>query len=196
MVCECLVELAHVFVDKTFTYHVPLNLQEQIAVGKRVVVPFNTQVLEGFVLKIEKSSLVEDLKDVLEVIDPFPVLNQELLELGTYLKKTTLATLMSCYQAMLPLALKAKKKVNVSKKYGSFYICAEASPVLKNAKQKEIYDLVKASKTEGVAKSFLAKISLSALNTLVKKGILKEIKKEVYRYNYTTPSKVKSAFEC
>ena len=192
MVCECLVELAHVFVDKTFTYHVPLNLQEQIAVGKRVVVPFNTQVLEGFVLKIEKSSLVEDLKDVLEVIDPFPVLNQELLELGTYLKKTTLATLMSCYQAMLPLALKAKKKVNVSKKYGSFYICAEASPVLKNVKQKEIYDLVKASKTEGVAKSFLAKISLSALNTLVKKGILKEIKKEVYRYNYTTPSKVKS----
>lgn len=99
MVCECLVELAHVFVDKTFTYHVPLNLQEQIAVGKRVVVPFNTQVLEGFVLKIEKSSLVEDLKDVLEVIDPFPVLNQELLELGTYLKKTTLATLRAVINA-------------------------------------------------------------------------------------------------
>lgn len=77
MVCECLVELAHVFVDKTFTYHVPLNLQEQIAVGKRVVVPFNTQVLEGFVLKIDKSSLVEDLKDIIEVIDPFPVLNQD-----------------------------------------------------------------------------------------------------------------------
>ena len=192
MVCECLVELAHVFVDKTFTYHVPLNLQEQIAVGKRVVVPFNTQVLEGFVLKIDKSSLVEDLKDIIEVIDPFPVLNQELLALGTYLKQTTLATLMSCYQAMLPLALKAKKKVNIAKKYASFYICAQDFPVLKNAKQKEIYDLVKASNTDGVARSCLVKISLSALNTLVKKGILKEIKKEVYRYNYSISDKIRS----
>lgn len=192
MVCECLVELAHVFVDKTFTYHVPLNLQEQIAVGKRVVVPFNTQVLEGFVLKIDKSSLVEDLKDIIEVIDPFPVLNQELLALGTYLKQTTLATLMSCYQAMLPLALKAKKKVNIAKKYASFYICAQDFPVLKNAKQKEIYDLVKASNTDGVARSCLVKISLSALNTLVKNGVLKEIKREVYRYNYSISDKIRS----
>ena len=192
MVCECLVELAHVFVDKTFTYHVPLNLQEQIAVGKRVVVPFNTQVLEGFVLKIDKSSLVEDLKDIIEVIDPFPVLNQELLALGTYLKQTTLATLMSCYQAMLPLALKAKKKVNIAKKYASFYICAQDFPVLKNAKQKEIYDLVKASNTDGVARSCLVKISLSALNTLVKNDVLKEIKREVYRYNYSISDKIRS----
>lgn len=192
MVCECLVELAHVFVDKTFTYHVPLNLQEQIAVGKRVVVPFNTQVLEGFVLKIDKSSLVEDLKDIIEVIDPFPVLNQELLALGTYLKQTTLATLMSCYQAMLPLALKAKKKVNIAKKYASFYICAQNFPVLKNAKQKEIYDLVKASNTDGVARSCLVKILLSALNTLVKNGVLKEIKREVYRYNYSISDKIRS----
>lgn len=40
--------------------------------------------------------------------------------------------------------------------------------------------------------SCLVKISLSALNTLVKNGVLKEIKREVYRYNYSISDKIRS----
>ena len=52
MVCECLVELEHVFIDKTFTYKINKEQLPLLKVGMRVVVPFGKQTLEGFVLKI------------------------------------------------------------------------------------------------------------------------------------------------
>ena len=106
MICNVLVELAHVFIDKTFTYNVPSSLKEEIEVGKRVVVPFGNQVLEGFILSVGYESN-DEYKDIIEVVDEYPVLNDELLLLGKYMQKMTLSTLMTSYQAMLPLALKS-----------------------------------------------------------------------------------------
>ena len=55
MTIEVLVELKLKKIDKTFTYSVPQNLEEQIKVGIRVLVPFGKQKLEGFVLKINNA---------------------------------------------------------------------------------------------------------------------------------------------
>lgn len=44
MVCECLVELLHVFLEKTFTYLVPKELEDKIKVGMRVEVPFGKEI--------------------------------------------------------------------------------------------------------------------------------------------------------
>ena len=52
MVCDCLVELEHVFIDKTFTYKISKEQFTCLKIGMRVVVPFGNQTLEGFVLKI------------------------------------------------------------------------------------------------------------------------------------------------
>ena len=46
----------------------------------------------------------------------------ELLDLGKWLAKKTLSSLISCYQVMLPKALKAKKGSQVSKKYEKVYV--------------------------------------------------------------------------
>ena len=59
--------------------------------------------------------MIDELKEIIEVVDSDIVLTKELLELGLYLKEKTLATLISCYQVMLPNGYKAsiKKKVNI-----------------------------------------------------------------------------------
>ena len=76
MYAEVLVELKIRNIDNTFTYLIPPNLKDEVEVGKRVLVPFGHQKVEGFVLKIDK---IRDLdyraKKIIEVIDDKPVLN-------------------------------------------------------------------------------------------------------------------------
>ena len=50
---DVLVELKAKQIDKTFTYLVPSNFKEEVEIGKRVLVPFGKQKLEGFILNIE-----------------------------------------------------------------------------------------------------------------------------------------------
>ncbi len=181
MTIEVLVELKLKKIDKTFTYSVPQNLEEQIKVGIRVLVPFGKQKLEGFVLKIN-NNLKHDfsLKDILMVIDNDSVLNREMLELGLYISKKTLAPLISCYQTMLPSALKAKKNLHVNKKYVTYLKLNNItnSSSLTN-KQRQIIDLFKGS--NHILKKDALAISSSSTKTLLNKGIIMEYKEEVYR---------------
>ena len=50
MFVDILVELRTKKIDETYTYSVPLELQDKIKIGKRVLVPFGKQKLEGFIL--------------------------------------------------------------------------------------------------------------------------------------------------
>ena len=195
MVCECLVELEHVFIDKTFTYKINKEQLPLLKVGMRVVVPFGKQTLEGFVLKIYENkdvSLENKLKEIISIVDTYPILNEELLTLGKYISKTTLCSLMTSYQAMLPKALKAKKKVNMTPKYDT-YICINYgmynNDIKFNASQEKILELLKEKKK--VKKEVLNKISVSSVNTLLKKNILLEEKEENYRYNLINEEKIK-----
>ena len=144
MVCECLVELSSVFIEKTFTYKIPDSMKDILKVGMRVKVSFGKQILEGFILDIHKQTDDNELKEVLEIVDLYPVLNDELLKLGKYIKDTTLCTLMTAYQAMLPLALKAKNKVNMNIKKDIYYkLSADYDKLLKyNDTQKQIINFV------------------------------------------------------
>lgn len=195
MVCECLVELEHVFIDKTFTYKINKEQLPLLKVGIRVVVPFGKQTLEGFVLKIYENKdvyLENKLKEIISIVDTYPILNEELLTLGKYISKTTLCSLMTSYQAMLPKALKAKKKVNMTPKYDT-YICINYgmynNDIKFNASQEKILELLKENKK--VKKEVLNKISVSSVNTLLKKNILLEEKEENYRYNLINEEKIK-----
>lgn len=186
MVARVLVELKLQNMDKTFSYLIPSNLS--IKVGVRVLVPFGKQELEGFVLEIKEEEKADyELKEILKVIDDKPVLNDELLKIGEYISKKTMSTLIQSYQTMLPSALKAKNNFNVSKKYLSYISLNveydEALKLCKNPKQKEIIDIVSSGE---ILKKELYSISESGVNTLVKNGILKEVKKEEYRLKKDT----------
>lgn len=172
-----LVELSNKNIDKIFTYSVPSNLKDKINIGIRVKVPFGRQTLEGFVLSFIDNVEIET-KDILEVIDEEPILNEELLQLGKIMRDKTLATLISCYQVMLPKALKAKNGTVVNKKYDTFYKLGTIPEKL-NDNAKKIISLF--DKEDLVLKNEIEKISASTLKTLEKKGCLIKEKKEHYR---------------
>ena len=181
MYADVLVELKAKNIDGTFTYKIPTNLENTLKVGCRVQVPFQNRYLEGFVLEIKDNFEAEyKVKEIIKQVDENPILNKEMLELGKYMSTKTLSNLILCYQTMLPSALKAKNGFNVNKKYVT-YVTLKEEFTPKNDSQQEIYNLLKQNKM--VLKSDLTKISVSSVNTLLKKGIIEEIKDEVYRLN-------------
>ena len=181
MIVGVLVEITSKSVDKIFDYLVPKELESKVKVGKRVEVPFGNRTLVGFILEIKKDSDVSTLKEITKVLDEEVILTKELLELGKYLKKTTLASLISCYQVMLPKGFKASIKNKVNKKYRKVYYLNDYNKKLTD-KQQEVVDLFKDK--EKLTKDELTNVSTSILNTLVKNNILKVCEEEVYRLDY------------
>ena len=186
MVVGVLVELSSKNIDRIFEYEVPEELASLIKVGIRVLVPFGKIELEGFILSIKNNKDTDkDLKSIINIVDSSIVLNSELLELGKKLQKSTLSTLISCYQVMLPKALKAKNGTNVSIKFDTYYSINNNIDIdidKLNDTQNKIISLVKEKGI--VLKKELADISISSLNTLIRKEYLIEDKKEHYRVVY------------
>jgi len=185
LIVGVLVEISAKAVDRIFEYYVPENFKDEIKIGIRVLVPFGNKELVGFVLEIKnEKTTAKDLKEIVNVIDNDIVLNDELLDLGHKMKDITLATLINCYQVMLPKALKAKVNSNINIKYDTYYkLNDNYDKTLKfNSTQKEIIDKVSKNK---VLRKDLVDISLSSLNTLIKKKVLIEEKNEHYRLNYS-----------
>ena len=175
MYADILVEIGSI--EKTFTYKVPSNFD--VLAGMRVLVPFGTRKLEGFILKIyDEGSFDYEVKDIIDIIDDHPVINDEMLELGKYISKRSLSSLISVYQTMLPSALKAKSSRKFNKKYLT-YISYVNSDNIKTVKQKEVLDYIRDKKE--VLKSSIS--SKSILKYLLSNGNVCEIKKEVYRLN-------------
>ncbi len=183
MIIGVLVELSNKNIDRVFDYSVPDCFWDKIKLGIRVKVPFGKMELEGFVVEVKDSSDIE-VKDILDVIDDEAILNSELLELGKKMQEDTLATLISCYQIMLPKALKAKNGQVINKKFDTYYylnkdiVCYGKL----SASQEKIINLC--MEKEFVLRKELVDISLSSLNTLIKKNILLEKKLEHYRLSY------------
>lgn len=173
MTCNCLIELAHVFLDKTFTYLIPKEFEDKIKVGMRVEVPFGKQVLEGFVMELSNEVSDLELKEIIRLVDDFPVLNEELISLGKFVKSMTLSSLMSSYQVMLPKALKAKKKVDMRVKKDK-YIKLNENINFEDYKFNETQDKIMSIliKEKVVSKKELDKISSSSVKTLLNKKVL------------------------
>lgn len=183
MVIGVLVELSNKNIDKVFDYKVPEDLETDIKIGIRVEVPFGKQVLDGFVLEIkENESIGYKLREIIRIKDKEIVLNTELLELGKIMQENTLATLISCYQVMLPKGLKASNGTVVSKRYDIFYRVNDSFAGKLTGKQEEIVSFIKENKI--VKKEMLCNFSSNILGTLVKKGVLLIEKREHYRLSY------------
>ena len=182
MYIDVLVELKAKKLDKTFTYSVPSSLESSVDVGKRVIVPFGRQKLEGFILSINTNDSFDySIKDIISVVDDEVIINDEMMKLGKYIKNKTLCTLISAYQTMLPSALKAHKDFVVNKKFDTYLTLLDRDIEIKSEKQRLIYDLLCSS--EFVLKRDCTVISNYIVKSFIDKGYIKEIKKEVYRNN-------------
>lgn len=181
MVVSVLVEIKFRQKEKTFDYKVPSILEDKISVGKRVLVPFGERKLEGFIINTKNESNY-DLKEIIDIIDNEPVLNEELLNLGKKISKENVSNLISVYQTMLPKAYKAKIKSNINIKMDIFIKLKSKNMAL------EFLNYSKSRKQNEIVRDLLEHeillrkdYSLSIVKNLIQKGIIEEVRKEHYR---------------
>ena len=95
--------------DMVFTYRVPADATP--VVGGRVLVPFRQQRLIGIVVELHDRKPSVTIKPVLNVLDPAPVLDDQLLRLGRWIANYYLAPLGEVFRTMLPLNAEFKRAV-------------------------------------------------------------------------------------
>lgn len=184
MYAEVLVEYNAKSIDKSFTYKIPSSLQEKIKVGMKVKVPFGTKLIFGFITSIKDTKEEIEVKEIDSIVDEYFILNEELLELGKYLKETTLSTLIAAYQTMLPRALKVKEQKHNYTKYESHIVLNLPEEevelyIRRNSRSRKKTEILERLLCEGdILKS---EMNGSSLRSLLEEGIVTERKEQVYR---------------
>jgi len=194
MYAEVLIEYKVKSLDKTFTYIVPEHLREIIKPGMKVTVPFGVGngTINGFVINIKNDTDLGNLKSIIDITDTELVLNEELLELGKYVRDTYLCTLISAYQTMLPSSLKIKTIKSKYQKYETYiklkmpadFVEAYIETEARNQNQKDILSTLLIED-----KMLKNRFSQSSVNTLLKKGLIEEEKELTYRIDKTGEKK-------
>lgn len=114
-VAEVLVEVPAREINRPFDYLIPTHLQQVISQGSRVVVPFGPRKVQGYVLQLKDKQATTEaathkLKEIEHILDEFPPLTQELIELGKWMSLEYVCFLITALQALLPAVLKSKTK--------------------------------------------------------------------------------------
>jgi len=84
------------------------------AVGGRVLVPFRQQRMSGIVVGLHDREPAVATKNVFSVVDPAPVLDQQLMRLGRWIADYYLAPLGEVFRTMLPLGAEFKRTITYS----------------------------------------------------------------------------------
>ncbi len=188
MIAEVIVDITNSEVDKVFDYNIgDLN----VTVGSRVGVPFANRKIEGLVIGIkEKSQLPEcKIKFISEVLDDFPALTQESINLVNYISKKYSVSKASAIRLFLPAEMRrgrvSEKQVEFIKINPAIDLEAVYSSIRKSAKnQLAVLDFLKSGKTAR-ASILRQEFSASAIKALLDRDALIVDKIRVNRLPYS-----------
>ena len=85
---------------RTFSYSIPLDLQ--IKAGQAVWIPFGERLLQGIVMELTDYPAVEETRDILDIIEPDPILSSKQIELACWISRYYLSPLFDVVSLMLP----------------------------------------------------------------------------------------------
>src|SRR5258708_2637223 len=88
-----------------FDYSIPERLAGRVGAGHLVIVPFGKRTAQGVVLRLIENPSVVQTKDIIELVDPEPVLTAAQLALAESLAESTLAPLAAIVELFLPPGL-------------------------------------------------------------------------------------------
>jgi len=158
-------------IDKTFTYAVPKELEEEIEIGKRVLIPFGKRHITGYIVNIFTNAIsaTYEIKDILDVLDTKPILTQEMLKLTQWIATYYLSSWGEVIESTLPPGL------NISTKTKIKFIKDMPNLDKKAPMQFKILELIKKEKEINLAKLsifFKKKPIYSAINSLAQKELI------------------------
>ncbi|MDR3186613.1 MAG: primosomal protein N' [Christensenellaceae bacterium] len=165
------------FFDYSSTFQVPL--------GSRVKIPFGNRIIEGYVIEeIEKTDY--KTKDIISILDPYPIILPEMLHLSKFLTDKNLRYI-DCLRLCIPSKLRAGTVRELVKNFISLNteIDLESYKELfsKTTRTQSYITLLDRLIENGAFENVLVKegFSQSTIKTLISKGILNKTREEIRR---------------
>ena len=149
-----------------------------------MLVPFGTKRIEGFCIDIAATSDVPTLKSVEGVLDEFVCISQEMLELMRYMKDRFYVRYVDSLRLFIPSKLRGGRVKDLTRLYLSLNPSFTVEEILDAipVKAKSQIALVERLKEGGEYLSIIAnEYSVSAINTLVSKGLIVKTSEQVGR---------------
>ena len=194
MIAQVYVNTKNLNIDKPFDYLVPEAIEDKIAVGCRVKVPFGTGNLpkEAYVTELKNVSNFESLKEIKSLTDHLPVLTKSSIGLCFYMRERYFCTFSEAAQLCLPPGTDAKFEEWISLTHKYFDLLSS----VKGIKQEQLIQLLEQS--DGSAemqqiKGLLGKNARVSVNALINKGICEKSFRDKRRANEKT---IRLAFYC
>ncbi len=107
---EVIIDLVSNAVDRPFHYSIPPQLQEELKAGMQVTVPLANRRCQGYVLRLLKETDVNNLRDIISVTDPEPLLTAEQLALMHWMSLHYYCRLIDALHAMVPASFRKEKR--------------------------------------------------------------------------------------
>ena len=196
----------------SYTYEVPIEWREKVAVGKRILVPFGkSKYYAGIIAKInnDKPSLVA-IKRIEEVLDDQPILSQIQLDLWTWLASYYMCTIGEVMESALPNYFKLSSE--------RFFKLSEEVPdneqvhlwIESGSEEEILFDAIRSAgqlSFKEIKENFGNKKGLASLNKLIDIGFIEpiDIVKDKYKaryekfirlhYDYNDTFKINEAFQ-
>lgn len=165
--------------DKDFEYSVPEDMQ--VCVGERVIVPFGSRYLQGFIVGLsDKCSYNADkVKPITRKIENFPVIKKEMLELMFYMADKLHLKLASCLRLFLPSEMRTDK----IKELVIRYVKLSSNLVLPSKRAKKQYEIISYLQDNGEQKfsEMSNMFGYAPLSALVKNGSIEVFEKQQNR---------------
>jgi primosomal protein N' (replication factor Y) len=117
-------------IERPFDYLVPFNLEDKIALGSRVWVPFRDKKMLGYIVGTSHHTTIKKVKPIYGVIDGRPILNKEMLTLTKEVSLYYFCSWGEAIEAALPEALRKGKVILAPKQAHSINYPKQTREVL------------------------------------------------------------------
>jgi len=111
---DIIIDISSKEIDRTFQYRIPDSLQERLAIGSVVKVPFGSsnRSRTGYVVGFSEQNEIEEsrLKDILEVEEKKLAVERKMIMLAGWIKDTYGSTMVAAINAVTPVKEKVRKQ--------------------------------------------------------------------------------------
>ena len=154
--------------SRTFSYSIPLRYS--VEPGQMVWVPFGRRVAQGMVTELAATSQVHVTRDILQPIEPSPLVSPVHLELGRWLSNYYLCSLFDAFALCLPPGFESHVRSQVSAAFAHEDDLEELRPQVRTALQ-ELASTTRLKETDFI--KMLGKGMERELGRIIDKGLVR-----------------------
>ena len=188
MIAQVIINTTAKQLNRTFDYNIPTNLEEQIFIGTKVLVPFGRKkdLEEGFVVGFKQKSeyIVKDIEKLEDA------LTEDQIQLAKWMAKRYFCNVSDCIKLMQTPGTRTKQNKVQDKTIHTIYLKKDIeeieyeieSGIVKSEKQKKILNFVKDNEGATIPEiEMFTDCSRAIVNTLLKNGYLEMVEKKIER---------------